>query len=540
MPVNQKQVEELIHRFKKIKGARVNWDSLWADITKYCIPRKGKILGPGTPGEKHMKEIYDGTAIWSLEILAAGLNTFLTSTVNKWFALKTEQDDLMESEAVKSWLQEVEKRMYNMFNNSNFSDVIHESYLDDGSIGTSIMYAEPDIEEICRFYTRHISECYVLENNKGRIDTLMRVFPFTARQAYQEWGAKASLEIKKHYDKDPEKELEFLHIIQPREERDERSATRDNLPYASIYIYPKTNQVLDEGGYHEKPFMVNRWLKGTRETYGRSPAMAALSDIKMLNKMGETTIKAAEKAVDPPLILPDDGMIGTVRLVPAGLNYVRASMLEKKIKPEPMKLGGDIRLGLEMEDQRRTSIRRFFWTELFLLLMDRPQMTATEVLERVDEKMTILSPVLGRMMNEKLDPIIDRCFGIMLRAGYFPPAPPELEGQKIVVEYVSKLARVQKLYEANAVRNTLADIGPYSQIDPSIMDNIDTDELFNVIAEVHGMPQRIRRPRNMVTKIREARQEPAQEEAVKDDAERLVQGMATAKNAGLMDVSTAT
>jgi len=328
--------------------------------------------------------------------------------------------------------------------------------------------------------------------------------------------------------------------MQPREERNEQSATKENLPYASIYLYPKTNLVIDESGYHEMPFMVNRWLKGTRETYGRSPAMSALSDIKMLNQMGETTIKAAQKAVDPPLILPDDGMIGTVRLVPAGLNYVRASMLEKGIKPEAMKLQGDVRLGLEMEEQRRVSIRRFFWTELFLLLMDRPQMTATEVLERVDEKMTILSPVLGRMMNEKLDPINNRSFGIMFRGGHFPEPPPELAGQNIVVEYVSKLARVQKLYEATAVRNTLADIAPYAQIDPTITDNIDTDELFNVISEVHGFPQRIRRSKQAVSKIRQARQEQAMAEEEKDDAERLVQGMATAKNAGLIQDVPAT
>ena len=534
MMVHAKQIEEIVRRFNKVKSDRVTWDSHFEDVLKYCLPRKKGVLSSITPGDKRMREVYDGTAIWSLDILAAGLNTFLTSSVNKWFELRTEDTELMDYDEVKTWLQDVEKSMYNMFNGSNFSTAIHETYLDDGSIGTSVLYVEEDEQDVCRFMPRHISEVYILENNKGRIDSVYRCWDWTIRQAYQEWGENIGENLMKKYKDKPDDKAEFIHVVRPRDERNPYSHTKDNLPFESLWVYPKEKHLIEEGGYHEMPFMCARWLKGPQEVYGRSPGMNALSDVKMLNEMEKTLLKAAQKMVDPPMLMPDDGVVGTVRIVPGGINYIKKEYWTGGRLPTQMDFKGNIPLGLELNDQKRSQIKQFFFVDLFLLLHENPKMTATEVLERVEEKMTILGPVLGRMLSEKLDPLIDRCFGIMYRGGFFPREPDILRNQKIIVEYVSPLARVQKLYEAKAVRKTFADIGPYIEIFPELADNVDPDGLWEIVSDSHGFPQRATRTKITRSEVRKARQEAARREFEAEEAVQVVDSLATAKKAGLL------
>ena len=535
MPIDGKIVKEFIKRRDTMVAARSVWESHWQEITNYFIPRKATITRRGVPGEKRMSEIYDSTAFRALDILGAGLNNRLTSALDRWFTYKTENDALMEIHEVKEWLQEVERRVYNVFAGSNFGNEIHESYLDDASIGTSIFYIEKDPKDIVRFQTRHISECCIAEDNKGRVDTVFRSFQMTARQATQTWGENAGEKIVKAMktESDKEKLFDFIHVVLPRHEYDSRKSDKLNMPWASFYINVGEKRLVEEGGYHEMPYIVCRWLKGTGEVYGRSACMVALPDAKMLNEMSYTTLKGAQKVVDPPLMLPDDGVVGTVRTGAGGIVYIRANAWAGGMKPETIKMGGDVRLGLEMEDQRRKSINQSLFVDLFLMLTERPEMTATEVLKRIQERISILVGTAPRIMSEKLTPIHDRVFSILLRGGHLPLLPTVLRGENIVVEYVSQMARVQKMYEVDAIRNAFADAGPYLDIFPQMADNVNPDGLWTVIADAHAFPQIAQHDKRTVRKIREAKQQEAQKEAQKEDIERLVGSAATLKKAGI-------
>lgn len=539
MPFDSKKIKTLIDRYKDFSTGRATWETHWQQICDYFIPRKATVTRKGTPGEKRLVEIYDSTAFRALDILGAGLSNYLTSTTSKWFELKTQDDDLMELPEVTAWLQIVEKRIYNVLNTSNFGNEIHETYLDDGSIGTSVLYIDNDPIDIARFQNCHISQCCIAENSRGRVDTLFRKFPFSARQATERWGKDAGEHIVKEIDRKPDKPFDFLHAVFPRQDYDPSKQDRLNMPWASLYINLKEKRLISESGYHEMPYIVSRWLKGTGEIYGRSAAMIALPDVKILNEMSKTTLKAAQKVVDPPLMLPDDGVVGTVRTVPGGIMYLRASAWAAGMKPETIKLGGDIRLGLEMEDQRRRSVNQSMFVDLFLMLTERPEMTATEVVERVQERMSILGPVLTRSIHEKLDPLIYRVFGILTRRRAIPPPPDILRDRNYRVEYVSPLARVQRLYEVKSIRQTFGDIVPYLEIYPEMADNVNPDQLFDVISDVHAFPQRARRDKRTIKEIRSARQKVSEQEAQKDDLARLVTGIATLKKAGI-DVPAAT
>ena len=280
-------------------------------------------------------------------------------------------------------------------------------------------------------------------------------------------------------------------------------------------MHEESGFLLSEKGFNEFPYAVPRYLKSSNEIYGRSPAMNALPDVKMLNLMSKTSIKAAQKQIDPPLMVPDDGFMMPIRTVPGGLNYYRAGTRERI---EPLNIGANNPVGIQMEEQRRDAIRQNFFVDQ-LISVQGPQMTATEVIQRNEEKMRILGPVLGRLQSELLQPLITRCFNILLRNKKFKEIPDFLGNQNIEIEYVSPLAKAQKTGELQALMRGIEIMGSLQNVAP-VMDYLDTDNLVMHIKDVLGIPAKILKSKGQVQQIR---QEQAQQMAQQQEMQQQMQ-----------------
>jgi len=272
------------------------------------------------------------------------------------------------------------------------------------------------------------------------------------------------------------------------------------MAYASMYICMETKMILAESGFQELPYVVPRFLKATGEVMGRSPAMVALPDVKMINLMSKTIIQAAQKMIDPPLLVPDDGFLLPIRTQPGGLNFYRSGSRDTIT---PLQTGANIPIGLNMEEQRRLAIRSAFFVDQ-LLSGNTPNMTATEVIQRQEERMRVIGPVLGRLMNEMLRPLIDRAFALMWRAEMLARPPEILQGIDVDIEYVSPLARAQKSSSVNGVMRALEILMPLSQQLP-VGDHIDPDGLVTYLTEALGVPKKVLKPQSVVDEEREQR-----------------------------------
>ena len=494
--------KSLLKRFDRLKAQRQNWESHWQEVSDYMIPRKADVTKTRSRGDKRTELIFDSSPLQSVELLAASLHGMLTNPSTPWFSLRFKEDGMENEDEAKEWLESATEVMYAAFNRSNFQQEIFELYHDLITFGTAAMFIEEDDEDLLKFSTRHINEVYVSENDKGRIDTVYRKFKLTARAALQKFGNNASEHIVTTANKDPYEELEILHVVYPRTDFNPKKQDKDNMPFASVYIEMKSGNELSVSGFKEFPFVVPRYLKASYETYGRSPAMTALPDVKMLNEMSKTTIKAAQKQVDPPLLVPDDGFILPVRTVPGGLNFYRSGTRDRI---EPLNIGANNPLGLNMEEQRRNSIRNAFYVNQ-LMMQNGPQMTATEVIQRNEEKMRLLGPVLGRLQSELLKPLIDRAFAILLRKNLFRPAPDFLAGKDIEIEYVSPLAKAQKSTELQAIMRGIEIMGSLANVAP-VFDYINFDRLVKHLLDIVGVPQKILKPQAQVNAERQQKQE---------------------------------
>ena len=498
--------KSLLSRFDKLQSQRQNWETHWQDVADYMQPRKADVTKQRARGDKRMELIFDSSPIQAIELLAASLHGMLTNPSTPWFTLRFKDEDVDGEDEAKLWLQSATDAMYTAFNRSNFQQEIFELYHDLITFGTAAMFIEEDSDDLVKFSTRHINEVFIAENDKGRIDTIYRRFKISARAAVQKFGNKISSDIRSIVDKDPYKEIEIIHAVYPRKDFNPTKKDKSNMPFESVYIEFKTGNELSVSGFKEFPFVVPRYLKASNEIYGRSPAMTALPDVKMLNEMSKTTIKAAQKQVDPPLLVPDDGFLLPVRTVPGGLNFYRSGTRDRI---EPLNIGANNPLGLNMEEQRRDAIRAVFYVNQ-LMMQQGPQMTATEVIQRNEEKMRLLGPVLGRLQSELLKPLIDRVFNILLRNNQLPQAPEFLSGRDIEIEYVSPLAKAQKSSELQSIMRAIEILGSLANVAP-VFDYVNFDNLVKHLADIVGVPQKILKSQSQVNAERQQAQQQQQE-----------------------------
>ena len=497
----KKLAQQLKSNLSRLMEKRSTWESHWQECADYMQPRKAEITKERARGDKRNIQIFDATAIHALELLAASLQGMLTSSANRWFAMRYKEALLNESDEAKEWLEDATDKMYLAFGRSNFQQEIFETYHDLITFGTSCLMIEEDENDIVRFSSRHIKEFYVEENKKGIVETVYRRFKMPVASAIDKFGLENfSRDTANLFKKEPFEELELVHVVRPRSIYDENKLDKKNMPYQSIYFEYGSGHIINIGGFKEMPYVVPRYLKSSTEIYGRSPAMNALPDVKVLNKMVETALKAAAKQVDPPLLVPDDSMLSPIRMSAGSLNYYRSGSRDRI---EPLNIGQQTSVTLNQENQRREAIAKTFHIDQLLVTANRT-MTATEVLQRNEEKMRILGPVLGRLQSELLQPLILRVFNIMLRNKLFLQAPEILANQEIDIEYVSPMALAQKGQELQSLMRGLELFGQIGQIAP-VQDYIDEEGLIKQIIRITGLPARMIRGDKEVKLIREQR-----------------------------------
>jgi hypothetical protein len=490
------QAEKDIATYNKLKSGRMNFDWLWQKVADYTIPRRGDFVVTRYPGQRRDYNIYDSTAVWALDQFAAGLHWMLTSQSLPWFYLKLRNQWKSNSPAAQAWLQDLEDRINAVFNDpmSRFQSQVHEFYLDIGAFGTAVMYVEDD--NGVKFSTRFLGECYIRQTHYGIIDSLYRAFMLTKEEAVNMFG-EANLGKNIMRSTDPMQQFGFLHVVEP-----------DGSIWASRYISLEDNEVCKEGSYDSFPYMVARWEKTAYEDYGRSPAINCLSEIFTVNKQRMTLLRAQEKAVDPPLLIPNDGFMQPLNLNPGMPNYYDTSMPGKI---EYLESKGRFDVGGNSIKDTQAAITRAFYVDAFQLpggMMPGAEhqntyMTATEAGFRRDSQMRVIGPMSARMQAEFLSPLIMRVYSMLKKRRSIPPPPPGIAGQGIDIEYVSPLAIAQKAAEGDNFLRAMQLLNPIGTVRPEVYDGFNLDEFPGYSAKIYRLPAQLVRTPEQLAQFRQ-------------------------------------
>jgi len=461
-------IERLKKRYDSLMAdtERANWTSHCEELANVIIPKKQGFVGDVTPGTKRAERLLNSTGVWANEMLAAGLHGFATNPSAKWFSLTMADPRMTEMPHVKQYLHDVEEIMWaKMYApGTNLITALHETYLDLGAFGMAGLYTDYNEKDgHISFEARPMSSLVVAESNRGIIDTVFRCFTWTVRQVVQEWGLdKVSEDVqKKHQEQKYDDKIKIIHAIYPRVEYNAKYGDDavQNMPIASCYFEHQAKHKLEEGGYPESPYSIARWSRVSGEVYGRGPGMTALADLKMLQAKEMTIIKAGQKAVDPPNFIRHDGFINPLRLLPGGVNKIRGNPKDVIM---PMPFAGNLPYAVEDIKALETRIMNTFHVDQLQFVNDA-KMTATEVMQRTQERMRLLGPMLGRLESELLGPLVSRVYGLLDRLGMLPEPPQDLLDQEFTVQYVSPIAQAQRAVEIDTWQQFVASLGVYLQ-----------------------------------------------------------------------------
>lgn len=522
---------ELLTRWGHLRSERATWWSHWQEVTTYLLPRNGRYFEQDrNKGHRRHNSIYDNTGTRALRTLGAGMMAGATSPARPWFRLGTADPDLNKYPPVQLWLADVTERMQLVFQKSNTYRTLHGIYEELGAFGTAGSIVLPDSKNAIHHYPVTIGEYAIASDYQGRVNTLYREFQKTVGEVVREFGYnKCSTSVKNLYDRGSlDQWITLVHAIEPRDDRERDFSKKDNMnmKYKSCYfeIGGDGEDVLRESGYRDFPAIIPRWGIAGGDVYGNSPGMEALGDIKQLQHEQLRKAQGIDYQTKPPLQVPSYLKNRDVDSLPGGVTFIDGQ--QGKIET-----AFNVNLNLQhlLQDIQdvRGRINSSFYADLFLMLANATdtRMTATEVAERHEEKLLMLGPVLERLHNELLDPLIDNTFNRMIEAGLVPPAPEELQGMDLSVEFVSMLAQAQRAIGTNSVDRYTSSMGMIAQMKPDVLDKFDSDKWANEYANMLGISPELVVADKEVARIRQerakAQQAMAQQQAQQQAADNM-------------------
>lgn len=473
------------------------WYPAWRELAQFCNPTRGFFLDdvPNRGKQIDFKTVIDGHARRCARTLASGMTSGLTSPSRPWFRLGLPDPAFSDFGPAKLWLDEVERRMLDVFAKSNVYGVLHSMYEEIATFGTACSFLEEDARDVIRGRVYTAGEYFLACGADGRVNAFYRKFWMSTFQMRDRFGIEnCSPSVQAKIKNNEDSWVRIDHLIEVNDDRIPTYKDFKNMPYRSIYWETGSmhNVYLECGGYEEFPLLTPRWdTTTTADAYGRGPGWDALGDVKMLQKERREGLTALAVMIRPPM-QKDSSIEGEVNLMPGGVTISSAQVPNAGLRPA-YQINPDFNaISVEIQNTKK-AISEAFFADLFLMMQDdtRSGITATEIAERQAEKLQILGPVLERLENELLNPLITRTFAIMFRKGLLPPPPPEIQGMELKIQYISILAQAQRMAGITAIDQWTLSILEESKVNGESMDIINFDEKNAVKADMLGVPAKI-------------------------------------------------
>jgi len=518
----------------QLRTERTEFRNYWRDLSDFILPRRSRFfIDDVNEGDRRNLNIIDSSATMSSRTLASGMMTGVTSPARPWFKLITSNKELNEQAEVKDYLKEVEEIIRGTFLKSNLYQVLPLLYGDMGTFGTAAIYMEEDMDTGVNFTSFLIGSYMIANDKRGKVRVFLREFQMSVRQIVEKFGrvdpddprnidwSNISMSVKSLWmAHNYETMVDVMHVIKENENHRPGSPESKYKKFSSVY-YEKglsstnnhtsyhtaySEKFLSERGYDYFPALVVRWEVAGEDTYGtNAPGMVALGDVKQL-QLGEKRIaEALDQKVKPSMIGPTALKSARASLLPGDITYLDEREGQRGFR-RLFEIDFDIRELEGKQEQLRMRISKAFYEDLFLMLANtnRRQITATEVEERHEEKLLALGPVLERINQDLLDPLIENTFLILERQGRLPELPEALEGVDYEIEYVSIMAQAQKLAGIGGIERLMGFVANAATLDPMAVQKVDIEEAIEEYGGLVGVSPKLIKTKEQMEELKEA------------------------------------
>jgi hypothetical protein len=495
----EEKVQFYVQRLGALRSIRGNWDSQWEEAAAHIVPAhrdtfSSQGLVSRTQGQKKTELQFDSTAAFAAQRFASVIESLVSPQGSVWHLLKAVDPALRKNRQVRKYFDDLSDVLWNYRYRpvANFVGNSQQTYLSLGVYGNGILYIDrPEKTRGLRYRNVHLGEAYFVENHAGVVDGLYRILVLDARQLVQKFGDAVPKEVAEKAKQGGNAEkFEVLHCVHPKEDYMPGGIGIGGMAFASCYILMKEKKILREGGYNSFPYAVARYSQSSGETYGRGPAQWVLPAIKIASEEKKTMLKLGHRASDPVLLMHDDDVLGNFSLK-AGAKNVGAVSKDGKKLVHTLE-SGNFQTNEKMLEMEHAIIKDAFLISLFQILVDHPEMTATEVLERAREKGMLLAPTAGRIESEFLGPMIEREIDLLMQQGLGPQMPPILAQMQAEyrIDYDSPMSRMKRAEKAAGFLRSLDQAANFARLtgDPSPLDFFNFDVAMPEINDIYGAP----------------------------------------------------
>lgn len=536
---------DYVTRLTELQRIRSSHEQVWHRISEVAAPDSGRFLYTGLHqsqthslghqplAAQRSSKIYDSTAVSAIDRLSSGIEALIVPQSDYWHDL-----DIMDlthertSDEERLWLERLRNVMFKVRYDadSGWKAAVQTCIRRCVAFGNAFMFVEDGIDPraLIRYRALPLEECFIADNHMGLVDTFYRPYTLTARQALQKFGDKCPQIIKQatSHPVDKDKPFLFLHAIQPRADVG-RIPGLLGAPWASTHVCVEEQTIISQSGYYEFPVIDFRWMPNDGP-YGEGPVQKCIADIQSLNLMARNELIASQQAIDPPLLVANVGIMNRPNTNPGAINFGGVGPNGGKLI-EPLFTGQRLDFAAVVREAKSMQVKESLYVNLFAILTQNPQMTATEAIIRANEKADLLGPVGGRL-QQSLSNLIERELGILERKGIYAEdsaykVPRSLRGKQVGPQFTAPLDKMRRSSEATGSIRLLEILNPLMTVDQTVVDHLDSDEMARGLAEVLGVPARFIRPTQIVEQIRAERAEAMQ-------AAQMAETMRTSAQAG--------
>lgn len=467
-------------KYQKAKALRENFVDLFEECYEYALPQRESFYYEAV-GQRRDDKIFDETAVVGVQEFASRLQQGLVPNFARWADFRAGSEVPTETrESVDNELDEVTEYVFEVIQNSNFGQEVHESFLD-LAVGTGVLsVSEGDAINPIVFSAIPLPHVVLDTGPDDRIDHVYRERSVRASDVplmYKK--AQINSKLQNKIKNAPDDKVKILEVVA------KDYTVKNDEAYLFYAIDCTHKEVVRQENYRgvgSNPFICFRWSKCSGEVYGRGPLINALSAIKTTNLTIELILENAQMAISGIYQIEDDGVVNTdtISLVPGTVIPKAAGSRGL----EPIRAAGSFDVANLVLSDMRLNIKRALYNDM-LGNPDRTPASATEVAERMADLSRRIGSAFGRLQAELVQPVLQRVVYILKKQGRIEL--PTINGREVKVRSVSPLAQAQANQDITSVARWLelvqATFGP--QV---VQILIDSEETAAYLGKKFGVP----------------------------------------------------
>tara|TARA_R110000796_G_scaffold62960_1_gene145159 strand:+ start:623 stop:2173 length:1551 start_codon:yes stop_codon:yes gene_type:complete len=499
----QEIAKRYIQLYQKAKAFRERWVPLFEECYEYALPQRESFYTEEA-GQRKDDKIFDETAVVGVQEFASRLQSGIVPNFARWADLMAGSEVPKDQrEAVDNELDEVTEYVFEVLQNSNFSQEVHESFMD-LAVGTGVLCVEEgDALNPINFTAIPLPHVVLDTGPDDKIDHVYRERKNVKYDHLDQLYPNSTFDPEVMAQMGKDAETTVLEVVC----RNYLLKNQNAYYHYAICMNTKTLLFSNEmSGLGSDPFICFRWSKCAGEVYGRGPLINALSAIKTCNLTIELILENAQMAISGVYQIDDDGVINpdTIQLVPGSI--IPKAMGSAGL--QPIQAAGNFDVAQLVLSDMRLNIKRALYNDM-LGNPDRTPATATEVAERMADLSRRMGSAFGRLQAELVQPLLQRVIYILKKQGRIEV--PSVNGREVKIRSVSPLAQAQANQDISTVARFLELVG--GAFGPDMLQLLIDGEATAIhLAKKFGVPESLIRDEEQRKQLTAMAQQMAQQQ----------------------------